>query len=69
MKLTKGKIFKLINKKKQTKKTHKLKNKNIKNKKTFRTKRKINLSNTSLKNSIHKSSKDDNEKKRNRMSR
>jgi hypothetical protein len=63
MKLTKGKIFKLINKKKQTKKTYKSKNKIIKNKKTFRTKRKINLSNTSLKNSIFKSSKDDNERK------
>jgi hypothetical protein len=63
MKLTKGKIFKLINKKKQTKKTYKSKNKIIKNKKTFRTKRKINLSNTSLKNSIFKSSKDDIERK------
>ena len=61
MKLTKGKIFKLLNKKKQTKKPYKSKNKIIKNKKTFRTKRKVNLSNTSLKNNLYNSSKDDNE--------
>jgi hypothetical protein len=57
MKLTRGKISKLLNKKKQSKKLYPTKNKNTKNKKTFRIKRNINLSNTSLKNIKYKRSK------------
>ena len=57
MKLTKGKISKLLNKKKQTKKLYRTKNKNMKNKKTFRIRKNINLSNTSLKNIKYKRSK------------
>ena len=54
MKLTKGKISKLINKKRQSKKKYKNKKQKTKNRRTFRKKRNINLSNKTLKNHRYK---------------
>ena len=54
MKLTKGKITKLLNKKRQSKKNYKNKKVKTKNRRTFRKKRNINLSNKTLKNYRYK---------------
>jgi len=50
MKLTKGKLSKIYNKKKQTMRKFKLRSKRFRRGKTFRKKRPLNLNNKSLKN-------------------